>query len=85
MNTVFLLMAEFESPVLNIDDVAPKYFNMSDPRTYKQAAVNNQLPIAFFRASKSQKATWLCHIQDLANLIDTQRQAANDEFERSNS
>ncbi len=84
MNTIFLLMAEFESPVIKLEDVAPKYFNINDAPKYKRMAAANKLPISFFRASKSQKGTWLCHIQDLANLIDTKRQAANDEYEKSN-
>lgn len=84
MKTIWLLMAEFESPVLKLEDVAPKYFSINDPAKYKRMANHNELPISFFRASKSQKGTWLCHIEDLANLIDTNRKAANDEFARFN-
>ena len=84
MNTIFLLMAEFKSPILQIDDVAPKYFNINSEKKYKMMAAANELPIAFFKATDSRKGTWLCHVQDLANHIDTRRAAANDEFEKSN-
>ena len=84
MNTVFLLMAEFEKTTLTLEDVAPKYFGINDMAKAKRMAAANELPIAFFRATKSQKCPWHCHVQDLANLIDTKRKAANDEHHKSN-
>ncbi len=82
MNTVFLLMEEFESPVLRLEDMAPKYFGISCLRKAKRMAATNEFPIAFFRVSSSNKCPWHCHIQDLADLIDTNRQQANDEYRK---
>ncbi len=82
MNTVFLLMAEFESPVLPLEKVAPKYFGISSLRTAKRMAAGNEFPIAFFRVAASNKCPWHCHIQDLADLIDTNHQQANDEYRK---
>ncbi len=48
MNTVFLLLAEFETATPNFADVAPKYFGLNDPGQYKRDAASNKLPIAFF-------------------------------------
>ncbi|MEY8252436.1 MAG: pyocin activator PrtN family protein [Colwellia sp.] len=84
MKTITLLMMEFETPTISIEDVAPKYFNINDQKTYKSRAKAHKLPIAFFRNEGSQKAGWLCHVGDLAQWIDTQRKAANDEFEKCN-
>jgi hypothetical protein len=85
MNTVFLLMAEFEKTTLSLEEVAPRYFGLNDINKAKRMAAKNELPIAFFKATGSNKCPWHCHVQDLANLIDTKRKAANDEFIRSNS
>lgn len=85
MNTIFLLMAEFESPTLPLEQVANKYFGLKDLAKAKRKAAANELPIAFFRTNdKSQKCPWVCDIRDLANLIDTKRKAANDEYEKFN-
>jgi len=79
---MFMLLAEFESPVIKLEDVAPKYFNIHNERKYKSEAAANRLPIPFFRASSTQKGTWLCHVQDLADLIDKKRKSASDEYEK---
>ncbi len=85
MNTMYLLMAEFDSPILPLEQVAPKYFDLNDLAKAKREAAGNNLPIAFFRTNdKSQKCPWVCDIRDLANLIDTRRKAANDEFAKFN-
>jgi len=82
MNTVFLLMAEFESPVLPLEEVAPKYFGISSLTTAKRMAAANEFPVAFFRVTSSNKCPWHCHIQDLADLIDSSRQQAKDEYKK---
>jgi len=85
VNTVLLLMAEFESPTLLLEDVAPKYFGLNDLSMAKRRAAANELPIAFFRANiKSQKCPWVCHVEDLANLIDSRRKEAIEEFVKCN-
>lgn len=84
MNTVFLLMAEFQTTTLPLEEVAPKYFGINNIDKAKRMAARNELPVAFFKATSSNKCPWHCHVQDLANLIDTKRKAANDEFIISN-
>ncbi len=85
MNTVFLLMAEFESPVLRLEEVSVKYFGINSLSKAKRMAASNQFPISFFKVSKSNKCPWHCHIQDLADLIDNRRKEAKLEFERYSS
>lgn len=48
MNTIFLLMAEFDSPSIPLGEVAPKYFGINDLGKAKRMAARNELPIAFF-------------------------------------
>lgn len=85
MKTVFLLLAEFDSAVLPLEDVASKYFGINSLNTAKRMAALNQFPIAFFKVSKSNKCPWHCHVQDLADLIDKKRDEAKLEFDKSNN
>lgn len=45
---------------------------------YERAAVN-QLPVPTFRASESQKAPRLVHVDDLARWLDEQRARAREQ------
>ncbi|KAB7896409.1 pyocin activator PrtN family protein [Rouxiella badensis] len=72
MNTVFLLMAEFETSTVPVSSVCEKYFGMN-PATAERKAALYQLPIPTFRVGDSQKAPRMIHITDLAEFIDKQR------------
>ncbi|KAF1368760.1 pyocin activator PrtN family protein [Yokenella regensburgei] len=80
MNTMFLLLAEFESPTIPLDEVAQRYLNMS-PQVAAVRAAANELPFPTFRMGASQKAPRMVHIRDLADFIDTQKAAAKKEWE----
>lgn len=81
MNTMFLLMAEFEKVNIPLSDIAEKYLGMR-PSTADQKATEGKLPIATFRIGNTQKAPRLVHVQDLADHIDKQRKDAKEELER---
>lgn len=70
MNTLFLLMAEFNTPVVPLGQICEKYFGLA-PRTAKDRATANRLPIPAWR--ESQKAEYLVSLIDLANYIDEKR------------
>ncbi len=70
MNTLFLIMAEFETAEIPLDDLADKYLGLS--------------PAQAHRGSRSQKAPWLVHAQDLANHLDAQREEAAREWKAIN-
>ncbi len=72
MNTVFLLLAEFNTAVIPLSDMSEKYFGMKAESAERKAATC-KLPIPTFRAGDTQKAPRMVHIQDLANYIDQQR------------
>lgn len=84
MNTVFLLMAEFETASIPLSDVCEKYFGMKPATADKKAALG-QLPIPTFRAGESQKAPRMIHIQDLADYIEKQRAAGIEVFRQINN
>lgn len=84
MNTIFLLMAEFETASIPLSDVCEKYFGMKPATADKKAALG-QLPIPTFRAGESQKAPRMIHIQDLADYIEKQRAAGIQVFRQMNN
>jgi hypothetical protein len=83
MNTLFALMAEFDTADIPLEKVAPKYFGLQLEEAKRQASMN-KLPVPAFRAG-SQKAPWLVSAADLARWIDERRAAARLEWEKSRS
>lgn len=81
MNTMFLLMAEYEKSNIPLSEIAERYLGLK-PATAEQKAAEGKLPIATFRVGNSQKAPRLVHIEDLAALIDLRRKEAKEELER---
>ena len=84
MNTMFLLMAEFQTATIALSDVAERYFGMK-PSTAENKAAIGQFPVPTFRASDSQKSPRMIHIQDLADHLDRQRKKGKDLFESMQS
>lgn len=81
MNTVFLLLAEFGTPTIPLADVSEKYFGMKASTAEKKALLGD-FPVVTFRASESQKAPRMIHIQDLADHLDLQRKKGQELFEQ---
>ncbi|CAI0754571.1 MULTISPECIES: pyocin activator PrtN family protein [Serratia] len=81
MNTMFLLMAEYEKSNIPLSEIAERYLGLK-PATAEQKAAEGKLPIATFRVGNTQKAPRLVHVEDLATLIDQRRKAAKEELER---
>lgn len=82
MNTAFALLARFESPTVKLEDICKEFFGMDKEKAYERANVN-ELPVPTFRASESQKAPRLVHVDDLAKHLDEQRGRAREEWERA--
>ncbi|GLS83257.1 pyocin activator PrtN family protein [Paraferrimonas haliotis] len=83
MNTVFLLMAEYEKAVLPLDEICESYFGCT-PKVAARKAASCELPIPAFRQGNTQKSKWAVHVHDLAAFIDTQRQVASSNWQRVN-
>lgn len=79
MNTVFLLMAEFETSQIPLAVVAKKFLNMTESYADKKANLG-ELPFPVYRDITSQKAVKMVHINDLAEWIDSARERARKEF-----
>ncbi|MDD9340329.1 MAG: pyocin activator PrtN family protein [Providencia heimbachae] len=82
MNTMFLLMAEFETSQILLSDIAEKYLKLN-PTTVERKANAGELPIPTYRLNDSQKAPRIVHVGDLAKYIDQQRNNAIAEFNRT--
>lgn len=80
MNTMFLLMAEFETATIPLTQICERYFGMK-PATAERKAWLNQLPVPTFRAGDSQKAPRMIHVADLAEYIDKQRRECKEQFD----
>lgn len=84
MNTVFLLMAEFETPTIPLESIRQRYFNINSKREADKQARNHTLPIHAFRLG-GQRSDWYVHIEDLARHIDTKSMQQKEAWEKINS
>ncbi|NBN74801.1 MULTISPECIES: pyocin activator PrtN family protein [Proteus] len=78
MNTVFLLLAEYETSQIPLSVVAEKFLSISPSWADKKANLG-ELPFPTYR--DNQKSGRLVHIVDLAEWIDKKRETAKQEFE----
>lgn len=81
-STFYALMAEFNTATVELNMICKKYFGINPPEAAKRASLN-KLPIPVFRCG-TQKAGWMIHVADLAEHIDSQRQAARREWQKMN-
>ena len=77
MNTVFLLMAEYETSQIPLSVVAEKFLSISPSWADKKANLG-ELPFPTYR--DNQKSGRLVHISDLAEWIDKKREVAKKEI-----
>jgi hypothetical protein len=82
MNTLFLLMAEFGTGDIPLEQVAEKYLGMCKRKAYDKANYN-ELPFPTFRAG-STRSTRLVKSTDLAAYLDKQHADAKKEWEKIN-
>ncbi|MET5576871.1 pyocin activator PrtN family protein [Klebsiella aerogenes] len=80
MNTMFLLMAEYETTNILLVNISEKYLGMA-PSTANKKAAAGLLPFPVYRIGSTQKAAWVIHVQDLAERIDYRRAAAKAEWQ----
>ncbi|WP_297196260.1 pyocin activator PrtN family protein [uncultured Pluralibacter sp.] len=79
MNTMFLLMAEYETSTIPLSVIAERYLGMR-PSTADKKAGAGQLSIPTFRMGDGQKSPRMVHVSDLADFIDARRKAAREEL-----
>ncbi len=77
MNTVFLLMAQYNGQaIIPLDRVCRDYFTHLTPDMFQRKALAGQIKIPITRMESSQKSAKGIHLQDLADYLDEQRAAA---------
>ncbi|PPK72639.1 pyocin activator protein PrtN [Methylobacter tundripaludum] len=81
-STFFALMAEYSTASVELDKVCEKYFGLKPPEAAKRANLN-RLPVPTFRCG-TQKSAFMVHVEDLANLIDAQREKALEQWQKMN-
>lgn len=84
MNTVFLLMAEFETATIPLSQIAERYLHMN-ASTANRKAIYGKLDIPTFKMDDGQKSPRFVHVQDLAEFIDKKREQAKKELESVNN
>ncbi|MFS9379440.1 pyocin activator PrtN family protein [Citrobacter sp. ANG330] len=84
MNTLYFLMAEFETVTPALSDICEKYLGIK-PSTAEKKALRGELTLPTFRIGESQKAPRLVHLSDLAEQIDRARKEARELYEHINS
>ncbi len=74
MNTVFLLMAQYNGQaIIPLDQVCRDYFTHLTPDMFQRKALAGHIKIPITRIESSQKSARGIHLQDLALYIDQQR------------
>lgn len=83
MNTLFLLMAQYEGKVvIPIDRVCADYMNLTVEK-FKSKCHHGEIELPIVRTgANSQKAALGVHINDLASYIDNQREKATTELNK---
>ncbi|WP_116826343.1 pyocin activator PrtN family protein [Pseudomonas syringae] len=80
MNTLFLLMAQYEGlAVIPLDKVCSDYMHLSVEK-FKRKRLDGEIDIPIVRlGADTQKAALGVHLKDLADYIDRQREKASKE------
>ena len=71
MNTLYLLLAEYETIHVKAEQVAEKYLGI-DRKTTMSKAAKGQLPFPTFK-EKSERAPLLVDLRDVAEWLDSLR------------
>lgn len=81
VSTFYSLLAEFGSTDIELARVCGKYFGLTESEAKKRACMN-RLPVPAYHAG-SQKSPWLVSAAELASHIDTARELAAREWQKS--
>ncbi|SDS02009.1 Pyocin activator protein PrtN [Halopseudomonas litoralis] len=77
MNTLFLLMAQYDGlAIVPLDVVCKDYFQHLTPEKLLRKVAVGEIDLPITRIEGSQKAAKGVHLQDLASYLDEQRRRA---------
>lgn len=80
MNTIFLLMAKHEAPVISAETCCREYFAPLTLTVFMRKVNEGTIPLPLIRMEESQKGAKMVHLTDLAAYIDARRAAAGKEL-----
>jgi hypothetical protein len=80
MNTLFLVMAQFESAEIPLDKLCDQ-FGLGLPQAKRKAALH-ELPVPFYK--KTSKGGYFCSAKLWAEYLDKKTAAAQIEWQRMN-
>lgn len=80
--TEIMLLATYRSPVVKLDDICDRWFNLSRTEARRRAALHT-LPVPAWRATDSQKAPFLVGVVELGEFIDAKAIEANRAWAKS--
>lgn len=82
MNTLFLLMAKHEAPVIPADVCCREYFAPLTLPVFLRKTATGEIDLPVVRMENSQKGAKMVHLKDLAEYIDRRREAAEKELKQ---
>lgn len=83
MKTLFLLMAQYDGQVIiPVDTVCADYFSHLSPKNLRQNIAHGKIDLPLVQMDSSRQAARGVHINDLAQYIDKQREAARSDHEK---
>ncbi|HKM27785.1 MAG TPA: pyocin activator PrtN family protein [Thiopseudomonas sp.] len=83
MKTIFILMAQYSGlAVIPLDTVCTDYFFHLDATKLKRKVALGEIDLPIVQIEGSQKSARGVHINDLAQYIDKQHQAAKDDHDK---
>lgn len=83
MNTLFLLMAQYDGRVIiPLSQVCADYFTHLTPEKLKTKVAAGHIDLVIVPIEQSQKSARGVHVNDLADYLDIQREKAKTEHDR---
>jgi hypothetical protein len=80
MKTLLMLMAKHEDAVISAETCCKEYFAPLTLTVFMRKVGNGEIDLPVARMEASQKGARMVHLQDLADYIDRQRDAAAKEL-----
>ncbi|MBB4820972.1 hypothetical protein HNP29_004367 [Pseudomonas alcaligenes] len=83
MNTMFLLMAQYEGQaIIPVDRVCTDYFSHLTPEKFQRKVLAGEIDLPLVRLERSQKTARGVHVRDLATYLDAQHEKATIEHDK---
>lgn len=80
MNTLFILLAKHEAPMISADTCCKDYFAPLTLPVFLRKVSAGDIDLPLVRMEESQKGAKMVHLSDLAQYIDRRRDAAAKEL-----